>query len=373
MDCRCVSTAGCAPVIVVSPALSPLLLVTSGLSGRRELSDLKEYLLGEFVEQYQEGRLSRRKALRLIAGITGSLATANAILAACTPAPAPTATTTQPPTAAPAVPTPAPTKPAVATPVPTKPAAIPSPAAKPAAASPLSVSPTDPAIEAMDVQFQGQGATLMGYLAKPRGNGPFPAVLVCHENRGLVDHIKDVTRRLAKADYAALAVDLLSRQGGTGRANPDQVPGILANMPPDQIVQDFQAGLAYLKGQSYVRGDRAGMIGFCFGGGVTWRVATKTPELRAAVPYYGPNPPLEDVPGIQAAVLAHYGEQDQRINQGIPAIEEAMQRNGKTFEKVIYPGAGHAFNNDTGQNYNQAAAIDAWNRTLAWLDRYLKA
>jgi carboxymethylenebutenolidase len=130
----------------------------------------------------------------------------------------------------------------------------------------------------------------------------------------------------------------------------------------------------YMQSQPYVQKDRVGMVGFCFGGGVTWRVATKMPELRAAVPFYGPNPPLEDVPQIRAAVLAIYAERDQRINQGIPAIEEAMARHGKTFEKIIYPNADHAFHNDTNpQRYNAAAARDAWAKTLAWFDRHLKA
>jgi carboxymethylenebutenolidase len=113
------------------------------------------------------------------------------------------------------------------------------------------------------------------------------------------------------------------------------------------------------------------MVGFCFGGGVTWLAATRMPELKAAVPYYGPHPPLADVPNIQAAVLAIYGERDQRINQGIPEIEAAMQANNKIFEKIIYPNADHAFNNDTGSRYNPEAAQDAWRRTLAWFEKYV--
>jgi carboxymethylenebutenolidase len=236
------------------------------------------------------------------------------------------------------------------------------------------VSADDPAIEAAMTQFPGQGATLIGYQARPKGEGPFPLVLVCHENRGLVEHIKDVTRRVAKAGYAALAVDLLSRQGGTDKVrDPAQVPGLLANAPMEQLVQDFQSGLVYMQGQPATRKDGAGMVGFCFGGGITWRAATKITDLRAAVPFYGPNPPLDDVPQIQAAVLAIYGELDQRINAGIPAIEAAMKQNNKVFEKVIYPGANHAFHNDTGANYNATAALDAWRRTLAWFEKYLKA
>jgi carboxymethylenebutenolidase len=212
----------------------------------------------------------------------------------------------------------------------------------------------------------------MGYLAKPVGDGPFPAILVSHENRGLTDHIKDVTRRLAKAGYVGLAVDLLSREGGTAAVGADGVPGVLGNTPPDQMVGDFAAGLEYLKTLPYVAEGEYGMMGFCFGGGMTWRAATQIPELRAAVPYYGPNPPIEDVPNIQAAVLAHYGGNDARINGGIPDIEAAMQENTKVFEYVVHEGANHAFNNDTGGNYNAQAANASWARTLAWFDQYLK-
>ena len=232
----------------------------------------------------------------------------------------------------------------------------------------------DPDIEAGPVQFPGQGATILGYLARPKGNGPFPAVLVCHENRGLLEHIKDVTRRLAKASYVGLAVDLLSRQGGIDKiSDPAQVPGLLANSPQQQLVQDFKDGLTYLQGQPFVSKDHIGMVGFCFGGGVTWRCATQIPELKAAVPFYGPNPPLEDVPKIKAAVLAMYGELDTRITSGAAAIEDAMKQSNKTFDKIIYPKANHAFHNDTGQNYNAEAAKDAWAKTLAWFDKYLRS
>jgi carboxymethylenebutenolidase len=222
------------------------------------------------------------------------------------------------------------------------------------------------------VQFPGEdGATLMGYLARPSGEGSTPVVLVCHENRGLTEHIKDVTRRLAKAGYVGLAVDLLSRQGGAASMSSDEVPGALGNIEPEQFVRDLISGWRYLQEQSFAQAERVGMVGFCFGGGVTWRMATGMAELKAAVPFYGPHPPVEDVPKINAAVLAIYGELDQRINQGIPAIEEAMQQNGKIYEKVIYPNADHAFHNDTGSRYNAEAAQDAWKRTLEWFGKYL--
>lgn len=325
--------------------------------------DLRQYLVDEFVEDYQQGRMTRREALRRIAGVTGSLAIASTILAACGPVAQPAPTAQPSPTAAPPSPSPA-----------AKPS--PSPAAKPspAAAQGVTVRPDDPDLEAGRAQFPGEGATLQGYQARPKGNGPFPAVLVCHENRGLVPHIEDVARRLAKAGYVGLAVDLLSREGGTDKiADAAQVPGLLSNAPSERHVQDFQSGLRFLQSLPFVRKDRIGMVGFCFGGGITWRVATKTPELRAAVPFYGPNPPLEDVLNIQAAVLAMYGELDQRINAGIPAIEAAMQQHNKTFEKMVYPNAAHAFHNDTGQSYNAEAARDAWTRMLAWFDRYLRS
>ncbi len=325
------------------------------------MTDFKRYLLDEFVEDYQEGHLSRREAIKLIAAVTGSLGLANTLLAAC--APAPQATSTAAPTSA-SQPTDAPTLATQPT------AAPPQPTDTPAAAATDSASGE---IEASEVEFPGEGATLTGYLGRPAGAGPYPAVLVCHENRGLTEHIQDVTRRVAMAGYVGLAVDLLSRQGGTAAiGDSSQVPGILGNTPPDQFVGDFISGWRWLQSQPYVQADRVGMVGFCFGGGVTWRVAIGLPELRAAVPFYGPHPSAGEVPSIQAAVLAIYGERDQRINQDIPAIEAAMQQNNKIYEKVIYPNADHAFHNDTGSRYNPEAARDAWARTLAWFEQYVK-
>jgi carboxymethylenebutenolidase len=332
------------------------------------MTDFKRYLLDEFVEDYEEGRLSRREALRLIAGVTGSLALASTILAACAPAATSPATSTAADAAtlqgrAQAADTPAPT------PEPT------SAQAQPAEAPTLEAEQgASGELQAGGVEFPGEGATLIGYLAHPAADEPSPAVLVCHENRGLTDHIKDVTRRVAMAGYVGLAVDLLSRQGGTASVgDSSQVPGILGNMPPDQFVQDFISGWRWLQSQPYVQADRVGMVGFCFGGGVTWRVAIGLPELRAAVPFYGPHPSVDEVASIQAAVLAIYAERDQRITGGAAAVEAAMQQSGKVYEKVIYPNADHAFHNDTGTRYNPEAARDAWARTLAWFDRYLRS
>lgn len=325
----------------------------------------QRYLAEEFAEDYEEGRLSRRDALKLIASVTGSLIAANSILASCAPPPEPTATSETAPTDSP--PTAQPPSYPADTPI-AESAATEAPA--PGAYG--TVMPEDPAIIASEVRFPAADAEIMGYLARPSAEGVAPVILVCHENRGLTPHIQDVTRRFAKAGYVGLAVDLLSRQGGSAAVGQDNVPGTLGNIPPDQFVEDFKSGWRYLQGQPFADATRVGMTGFCFGGGVTWRVATQMPELLAAVPFYGPHPPVEDVPNIQAAVLAIYGELDSRINGGIPAIEQAMLENNKIYEKVIYQGADHAFHNDTGTRYNPEAAKDAWEKTLAWFEQYVR-
>lgn len=345
----------------------------------------QSYLAEEFVEDYAEGRLSRREALKLIVSVTGSAVIATGLLAACAPQPgAATATLA----AYPGVPSPSaapssgavPGATAVASPAATSGSAATAPAATAeATASPVlsvggTVSPDDPAISAQAVEFPGaDDAMLLGYLARPAGEGPFAVVLVCHENRGLTEHIQDVARRLAKAGYVALAVDLLSRQGGTAAVGSDAVPGALGNIAPDQFVQDFRSGWLYLGDQPGAQTQRVGMVGFCFGGGVTWQVAVHMPELKAAVPIYGPAPAVEDVPSIQAPVLAIYAGNDTRINASIPAIEAAMQANAKVYQKIIYPNVDHAFHNDTGTRYNAEAAHAAWAETLAWFAKYLAA
>ena len=324
----------------------------------------QRYLASEFAEDYEEGRLSRREALKLIASVTGSLIAANSILASCAPpestATSETVVTDSPPTAQP---------PASATDAPTAESAA---TEAPAPGAYGTVIPEDPAVVANEVQIPAPDTNILGYLARPSAEGAAPVILVCHENRGLTPHIQDVTRRFAKAGYVGLAVDLLSRQGGSASVGQDNVPGTLGNISPDQFVEDFKSGWRYLQGQPFADAARVGMTGFCFGGGVTWRVATQMPELLAAVPFYGPHPPVEDVPNIRAAVLAIYGELDSRINGGIPTIEQAMAENNKIYEKIIYQGADHAFHNDTGGRYNPEAARDAWEKTLAWFEQYVR-
>jgi len=311
----------------------------------------QRYLAEEFAEDYQEGRLSRRDALKLIVSVTGSLLIANSILAACMPPPetdSPPATNS--PTAEP-----------------------PATNSSTSSASPYgTVMPDDPAIIAGQIAIPAADTDVIGYLAQPANGSASPVILVCHENRGLTPHIQDVTRRFAKVGYVGLAVDLLSREGGTEAVGSENVPGLLGNIAPDQFVEDFKSGWRFLQDQPFADSRRVGMTGFCFGGGVTWQVAVHMPELLAAVPFYGPHPLSSDVPGIQAKVLAVYGELDNRINSGIPGVEEAMSANNKVYEKVIYPNADHAFNNDTGSRFNAEAAKDAWERTLAWFEKYVR-
>jgi len=235
----------------------------------------------------------------------------------------------------------------------------------------LSVAADDPAIQASDVTYQSD-TEIMGYLAKPAAAGTYPGVIVIHENRGLTDHIKDVARRLAKAGFVSLAPDLVSRNGGTASQSRDQVAGVLGQARPEDLVKDLSAGVDYLLQQPGVKPDKAGVVGFCFGGAYTLRLAAANPKIAAAVPYYGVTPePASQMADTNAAIMGQYGATDNRVNSTIPALEETLSKAGKTFEKHIYEGAGHAFNNDTGANYNEAAATQAWQRTLDWFTKYL--
>jgi len=341
----------------------------------------QKYLVDEFVEDFQEQRLSRREAMKMIATIVGSTVVANSILAACAPLD-PEGVSTAPAQLLPTSPAAIATAPASAA---TTPTSLPTATAEsPAAAAPANTQPVqsggaphgtvtadDPAVSAGAVIFSGQDVEIMGYLARSANGEPAPVILVCHENRGLTAHIQDVARRLAKAGYVALAVDLLSRHGGSANLESSDIPGILGNMSLESFVQDFRSGWTWLAHEAFSLSERVGMMGFCFGGGVTWQVATHMPELKAAAPFYGPHPELSEVPNIQAAVQAVYGERDTRINAGIPAIEAAMQEHGKIYKKLIYPDADHAFFNDTGTRYNPAAAEDAWKQTLSWFQTYV--
>ncbi len=185
------------------------------------------------------------------------------------------------------------------------------------------VDPKDPALASSEVKFRStDGKSIGGYLTQPKEQGPHPAVIVIHENRGLNDHIRDVARRLAKAGYVALAPDMLSRQGGTASFSNDEaaIEGI-RKVSEEEVTKDLTGAINHLKGQNFVRPDRIGVTGFCWGGGNALLIATRNKDLAAAVVYYGRSPRnLDDVKEITAPVLGHYGENDERINAGIPAL-----------------------------------------------------
>ena len=200
---------------------------------------------------------------------------------------------------------------------------------------------------------------------------PHAAILVCHENRGLVEHIRDVTRRFAKAGYVALALDLLSREGGTAAFDRDAVPGALTSAGAERHVADFVVAFAYLRSLDFVDPERIGVTGYCFGGGITWRTATVIPDLKAAVPFYGPAPELSEAGNIRAAVMGVYAELDNRINPGVAALEQSLVAADVTHQIKVYPGVNHAFHNDTVPRYDQAQATQAWLDTLAWFEQHL--
>ena len=236
----------------------------------------------------------------------------------------------------------------------------------------LLVREDDPAIQAQAVQFPGPAGAVLGYLARPRTGTNIPAVILVHENQGLVEPNMDIARRYAKEGFAALAVDLVSREGGTEKFAADraQVPAILGRIPQTDLAADLAAGIAHLKTLDGIKKDGFGVSGFCFGGAMTFALATASPEVRAAVPYYG-NARVEDLPKAQAAFLIFYGETDTRITGQSDAVALALRGAGRTVDVRIQPGAGHAFFRNGGTSYNAAAARDAWPRTLEWFARHL--
>lgn len=211
------------------------------------------------------------------------------------------------------------------------------------------------------------------YVARPVGDGQLPGVLVIHDNRGLYEHYREITRRLARLGYVALAPDLLTPVGGGESYGTDEEKvAALGTLDRAEMVEDLLASLAELGSLPSVWPDRLGVVGFCFGGAMAWLVATQAPAgLAAAVSFYGLNPPLGEIPNIRAAVLGIFGELDDRVNAGIPDTEKAMVAADKLFEIEIYPGAEHGFHNDTTERYHPEAARAAWARCVDFLERHL--
>ena len=248
-------------------------------------------------------------------------------------------------------------------------------AAGPTLAPGETVSSLDPRIEAGPVEFQSADATLMGYLARPKSAGPHPTVLVLHENTGMLPHFPDVARRLALEGYVALALDLLGRHGGTASfADIDAAKAAQKAMPEEQTVSDMNAAVDYMRGLSGIRPDKVGVIGFCRGGTNTMLLAVRNPLIRAAVPFYGSNPPLEELANTNAAILNIIPSEDAKRIAMAPELKAAMQQYGKVYKGVTYEGAKHSFFNDQKENrYHPQAADEAWQETLGWFQQQLKS
>ena len=299
------------------------------------MTQFSHYLTEEVVEDYSDGIIGRREALRRLGMLGLTVALAGSLLAACD-------------------------------------AAGPNGAGDPETPGPAGAAPAGPSPRPTEaITFTGpDGRTLQGAWAaadEPRG-----AVLVIHENRGLTDHIRSVAGRLAASGYSALAIDLLSEEGGTGSFDDEaEVSAALNKVPDSRFLADLKAAIDEL--ETRVSEAKVGTVGFCFGGGMVWTLlASGEPRLAAAAPFYGPLPDGADFAGSpNAAVLGVYAEQDNRVNATRDAAAEALQRAGLTHEIVTYPNAGHAFFNETSQRYNPTAAAEAYEKLTDWFGSHL--
>jgi len=220
------------------------------------------------------------------------------------------------------------------------------------------------------ISYPGVNGDMQAYVARPKAEKRYAAVVVIHENRGLNAHIEDVTRRAAKAGYLAIAPNALSSLGGTPE-NEDEARAKFQQLKAEDNLQNFIKVFDYLPTRKDCNGNY-GCVGFCWGGAMSNNLAVRVPSLKAAVPFYGRQPAAEDVPGIKAALQLHYGGLDERVNAGIPAYEEALKKNNISYELYIYEGAQHAFHNDTAPSrYNKEAAQLAWQRTLDFFKKHL--
>jgi carboxymethylenebutenolidase len=224
-------------------------------------------------------------------------------------------------------------------------------------------APLDPGLKEEEVTWPGENVTMKGYLVRPQEDRKRGGIVVIHENRGLTPHIKDVTRRAAKAGYIALGVDALSVFGGTP-ADEDEGRTLIGKLDKAQNLQNYLKGLEYLRSRPDSNG-KTGCVGFCWGGSMANQLAVNDPKLNAAVAFYGGQPNAEDVPKIKARLQLHYAGLDERINAGIPAYEAALKAAGVKYQLFMYEGMQHAFHNDTSAaRYNAEAAKLAWSRTL---------
>ena len=242
---------------------------------------------------------------------------------------------------------------------------------KSAYAAALSLDDAD--VHSEFITYPGASGEMRALLSRPKGEKKLPAVIVIHENRGLQPHIQDVNMRMAREGFLSVAPDALSPLGGTPKDDVDGATAKMRELDNDQTTKDFVAAVKYLETHPLSTG-KVGCTGFCWGGGMTNQVAVNAPDLDAAVPYYGRQPAVEDVPKIKAAVMAHYAGEDERINAGIEAFEKAMKEAHIDYQIFIYEGAQHAFNNDSNPDrYNEEAAKLAWGRTIGFFKEKLES
>ena len=300
----------------------------------------EKYLLEEVGIDYADGLISRREALRRLGLMGMSAVAASSLLAACAgeSEDEPEARATDSPTAT-------------------------------ATATPTGDDPNAGAVAAETITFAGPAGNL--FAAYAAAEDPKGAVLVIHENRGLKEHFGAVAGRLARDGYSAMAIDLLSREGGTPALNDDaQAMAALSGASADRFLADMKAGIDELARRN--SGAKLGMMGFCFGGGQVWSMLhAGEPRLAAAAPFYGTPPDNPDFSRSEAAVLAVYGALDARVTGTRPAAEEALEAAGLEHKILVFEGADHAFFNDTGQRYNAEAASESYRELLDWFGTHL--
>ncbi len=236
----------------------------------------------------------------------------------------------------------------------------------------IQIKADDPRLKSEYIKYDSPkgGGVIKGLLSEPKDNKKkLGGIIVVHENRGLNPYIEDVARRAALAGFITLAPDALTPLGGYP-GNDDKGREMQSQRKPAEMLEDFIAAFEYLKQNKDCNG-KVGVVGFCFGGGIANQMAVRLPDLAAAVPFYGSQPPAEDVPKIHAPLMLHYASLDTRITGGWPAYETALKANGKKYQAFIYENANHGFHNDTTPRYDKAAAELAWSRTIDFFKEYL--
>ncbi len=323
------------------------------------MTDFEQYVLEEHVEDFNDGIISRRELLRRVTLVTGSLTATLAILDIMGCGSTPTGSPAAPVSRTSSTPQPFATPPAAPT------------------TDGITVQPYDPRIKEETVAVSGpDSAPLMSYAARPASGKPAGGILVVHENRGLLPHIKDVVRRVATAGFTGLSIDLLSRDGGAVKlSDPAAYTAALAKRAVPDMVADLMQAVSVLRASGV--GSKVGITGFCFGGGMVWNTLVAGSTVKAAVPFYGPKPAdITSLASTKAAVFAIYAALDTAItatkDQMEAALKEAQSRpGGRPYKIMVYSGVGHAFHNDTGARYNAVQAEAAWVATVEWRRRYV--